>query len=153
MRGTSRITRLVDKGAGKGALVYVEREIVDTASGELLATVNQTVFCRADGGFGGTAEAVPAHPMPERASDDSITLPTSPQAALIYRLSGDFNPLHLKAGLCRKRCILLIRRCRNAGILGNCKCKHRKRSNKHPCEYALHIFFRKRQCPHDPVNP
>lgn len=94
VRGTSRITRLVDKGAGKGALVYVEREIVDIAKGELLATVNQTVFCRADGGFGGKAEAVPAHPMPERARDDSITLPTSPQAALIYRLSGDFNPLH-----------------------------------------------------------
>ena len=94
VRGTSRITRLVDKGAGKGALVYVERKIVDTASGALLATVNQTVFCRADGGFGGNAEAVPAHPMPERAPDDTITLPTSPQAALIYRLSGDFNPLH-----------------------------------------------------------
>lgn len=94
VRGTSRITRLVDKGAGKGALVYVEREIVDIANGELLATVNQTVFCRADGGFGGNAEAVPAHPMPERARDDAITLPTSPQAALIYRLSGDFNPLH-----------------------------------------------------------
>ena len=94
VRGTSRITRLVDKGAGKGALVYVERKIVDTASGALLATVNQTVFCRADGGFGGNAEAVPAHPMPERAPDDTITLPTSQQAALIYRLSGDFNPLH-----------------------------------------------------------
>jgi len=94
VRGTSRITGLVDKGAGKGALVYVEREIVDVASGDLLATVKQTVFCRADGGFGGNAEAPPAHPVPGRAPDDSITLPTSPQAALIYRLSGDFNPLH-----------------------------------------------------------
>lgn len=94
VRGTSRITGLVDKGAGKGALVYVEREIVDAGSHELLATVKQTVFCRADGGFGGGAEAPPAHAVPERAPDDAITLPTSPQAALIYRLSGDFNPLH-----------------------------------------------------------
>jgi len=94
VRGTSRITGLVDKGQGKGALVYVEREIVDVASHELLATVTQTVFCRADGGFGGNAEAAPAHALPERAPDDAITLSTSPQAALIYRLSGDFNRLH-----------------------------------------------------------
>lgn len=94
VRGTSRITALVDKGAGKGALVYVERDIVDTASNELLATVKQTVFCRADGGFGGNAKATPAHAVPERDPDATITLPTSPQAALIYRLSGDFNPLH-----------------------------------------------------------
>jgi acyl dehydratase len=94
VRGTSRITSLVDKGAGRGALVYVEREIVDAASNELLATVKQTVFCRADGGFGGSAVAEPAHAVPKRAPDDAVTLATSPQAALIYRLSGDFNPLH-----------------------------------------------------------
>jgi acyl dehydratase len=94
VRGTSRITGLVDKGVGRGALVYVEREIFDVANHELLATVRQTVFCRADGGFGGAAEAPRAHAVPERAPDDAITLPTSPQAALIYRLSGDFNPLH-----------------------------------------------------------
>ncbi len=94
VRGTSRITALVDKGLDKGALIYVEREIVDMTSHELLATVKQTVFCRADGGFGGTAVAPPVHPMPAHAPDDSLTLPTSPQAALIYRLSGDLNPLH-----------------------------------------------------------
>jgi acyl dehydratase len=97
VRGSSRITGLVDKGKGRGALVYVEREIVDVASGMLLATVQQTVFCRGDGGFGGRgdgAEARPAHAVPERAPDDVIDLPTSPQAALIYRLSGDLNPLH-----------------------------------------------------------
>lgn len=100
VRGTSRITGLVDKGAGKGALVYVEREIVDVQRGELLATVRQTVFCRGDGGFGGAgahpppAEAALPSAMPERAADDAITLPTSPQGALVYRLSGDYNPLH-----------------------------------------------------------
>jgi acyl dehydratase len=94
VRGTSRITGLVDKGEGKGALVYVEREIVDVASGALLATVQQTVFCRGDGGFGGEGVPRPAHPLPTRAPDDAIELPTSPQAALIYRLSGDYNPLH-----------------------------------------------------------
>jgi acyl dehydratase len=93
--GTSRIVDLVDKGEGRGALIFVEREIVNQASGELLATVRQTVFCRGDGGFGGPTKALSApHPIPERAPDTHIDLPTSPQTALIYRLSGDYNPLH-----------------------------------------------------------
>ena len=95
--GTSRIVDLVDKGEGRGALIFVDRAITDQASGELLATVHQTVFCRGDGGFGGPAKAKavpPAHPIPERAPDTHIDLPTSRQTALIYRLSGDYNPLH-----------------------------------------------------------
>ena len=51
--GRTRIVEVIDKGAGKGALVYSERKITDKASGALLATVTQTTFCRADGGFGG----------------------------------------------------------------------------------------------------
>jgi len=94
VRGVSRIVDLVDKGKGRGALIYVEREIRDEDSGELLATVQQTVFCRGDGGFGGKSEAPAVHALPERAPDTSIDVPTSPQGALIYRLSGDYNPLH-----------------------------------------------------------
>lgn len=94
VRGTSRIVDLVDKGAGRGALIFVEREIRDADSGDLLATVNQTVFCRGDGGFGGKTEAPAPRALPERAPDTTIDIPTSPQAALIYRLSGDYNPLH-----------------------------------------------------------
>ena len=94
--GSSRITGLVDKGAGKGALIYVERAITDAADGALLATVRQTVFCRGDGGFGGTHGEIPAalSATPERTPDVSVDIPTSPQGALIYRLSGDYNPLH-----------------------------------------------------------
>ena len=51
--GRTRIVEVIDKGAGKGALVYTERKVTDKASGELIATVTQTTFCRADGGFGG----------------------------------------------------------------------------------------------------
>ncbi|HVR48222.1 MAG TPA: MaoC/PaaZ C-terminal domain-containing protein [Pseudorhodoferax sp.] len=95
VRGVSRVVDLVDKGEGRGALIFVEREIRDMASGALLATVAQTVFCRGDGGFGGVNKPQPApHAIPERAADASIDLPTSPQSALVYRLSGDFNPLH-----------------------------------------------------------
>lgn len=93
--GRSRVVDIVDKGAGKGALVYVERAILDQHSGERLATLTQTTFCRGDGGFGGPArETPPPHAIPERAPDLVLDLPTSPQSALIYRLSGDDNPLH-----------------------------------------------------------
>jgi acyl dehydratase len=95
VRGVSRIVDLVDKGEDRGALIFVEREIRDVQGGQLMATVNQTVFCRGDGGFDGPRKTLPAPPViPERAPDAVISLPTSPQTALIYRLSGDFNPLH-----------------------------------------------------------
>lgn len=95
VRGVSRIVDLVDKGEGRGALIFVEREITDIASGELLATVNQTIFGRGDGGFNGPARTLPApRAIPERAPDAVVLAPTSPQSALIYRLSGDLNPLH-----------------------------------------------------------
>jgi len=94
VRGVSRIVDLVDKGKDRGALIYVEREIREVASGELLATVQQTVFCRGDGGFGGKSGVPAVHPLPERAPDATFDVPTSPQGALIYRLSGDYNPLH-----------------------------------------------------------
>ncbi len=57
--------------------------------------MTQTTFCRADGGFGGPPREAPApHPIPERAPDAVCDLGTRPEAALIYRLSGDRNPLH-----------------------------------------------------------
>ncbi len=90
-----RILDVIDKGAGKGALLLMERTISDKATGELLATIRQTVFCRADGGFsGGTRSSPPVHPLPDREPDLICDLPTRPEMALIYRLSADVNPLH-----------------------------------------------------------
>lgn len=95
VRARTRVTGVVDKGAGKGALIYTERQGVDTATGEPLFTVHHTTFARGDGGFGGPTGPAPApHALPERAPDEHCDLPTLPQAALIYRLSGDYNPLH-----------------------------------------------------------
>ena len=74
---------------------FSERKVSDKASGELIATITQTAFCRGDGGFGGPPRQAPApHPIPERAPDMFCDLPTRPEMALIYRLSGDYNPLH-----------------------------------------------------------
>jgi acyl dehydratase len=101
--GRTRIVDVIDKGAGKGALVYSERKIVDKANGALLASINQTTFCRADGGFGGGKREAPApHPVPERAPDIVCDLPTRPETALIYRLSGDVNPLHAEPAFARE---------------------------------------------------
>src|SRR5438477_619849 len=96
-RGTivakTRVTEIIDKGAGKGALIYSERVVADRATGEKIATITQTSFCLGDGGFGGPPrEAPPVHPIPERAPDFVCDFATRPEAALIYRLSGDPNP-------------------------------------------------------------
>jgi acyl dehydratase len=93
--GRTRILDVVDKGEGKGALVYSERAIIDKASGRKFATLKQTTFCRADGGFGGAKREAPLpHALPARAPDGVCDFPTRPEMALIYRLSGDVNPLH-----------------------------------------------------------
>lgn len=93
--GRTRVSHVIDKGAKTGAIVISERTVTDQASGDLLATVEQTTFCRGDGGFGqgdDGPEALPA--VPDRPYDLEHTLSTLPQAALIYRLNADRNPLH-----------------------------------------------------------
>ena len=94
--GHTRVTGLHDKGAEKGALMLQRRQVLDAADGAPVATVTQTTMLRGDGGFGGShGEALPApHAIPDRAPDAVCELPTLPQAALLYRLNGDFNPLH-----------------------------------------------------------
>jgi len=95
MIGKLKITSVIDKGPKTGALMYSAREVVDQATGEKIATLTQTTVMRGDGGFGGASGPVPEpHAIPERAPDMAIDLKTLPQAALIYRLSGDYNPLH-----------------------------------------------------------
>ncbi|CAO3363533.1 MaoC/PaaZ C-terminal domain-containing protein [Azospirillum palustre] len=84
-----------DKGAGKGAVFAQEKILRLDGDPEPLATVVTTAFGRAEGGFGGPADGQPApHPVPGRAPDLSLDMPTTPSQALLYRLSGDLNPLH-----------------------------------------------------------
>jgi MaoC like domain/N-terminal half of MaoC dehydratase len=89
-----RVLDVIDKGKGKGALVVSERIIYD-ASGQELATVRQTAMRRSDGGFSPTPQkSEPQTRPPNRAPDFALRLTTTPQAARVYRLSGDPNPLH-----------------------------------------------------------
>lgn len=102
IRGVNRIKEVIDKGEGKGALVYAERRIYDESTGDLLATLNTTSFCRADGGFGGPAGPVARpHEIPDRQPDERIELSSIPQAALLYRLNADYNPLHIDLDIAR----------------------------------------------------
>lgn len=93
--GRTRIDEIVDKGKGKGALIYTSRDVFDADSDELIATVTNTIFARGDGGFGGTATVSRSTaPTPDKPADLHLDVKTLEQAALIYRLSGDYNPLH-----------------------------------------------------------
>ncbi|MGH8618842.1 MAG: MaoC/PaaZ C-terminal domain-containing protein [Burkholderiales bacterium] len=101
--GKTKLTHVIDKGEGKGALLYTETEVREKKSNDLLCTLASTTFCRADGGFGGdTGPVKPSHPIPDRKPDHVCDLETRPEAALIYRLSGDYNPLHAEPDYAKK---------------------------------------------------
>lgn len=95
--GETTIDEIYDKGASKGAILYMTRKLLDAGSSDLLATMSIVSFLRGDGGFGGKSEGAPKpRPVPvERAADHSIALSNPRNQALIYRLSGDYNPLHI----------------------------------------------------------
>ena len=93
-RISGRVGSVVDKGRGKGAIVVTEHTLTDNATGELVATLTTTCFARGEGGCGGATPSSTPHPIPARAPDASVRFPTRPDLALLYRLTGDRNPLH-----------------------------------------------------------
>lgn len=101
--GRNRVSAIYDKGAAKGALMVQSREIVDADTGGAIGTVTQTTMLRGNGGCGGS-EGVPAapHALPDRAPDATCDLPIALGAALLYRLNGDFNPLHVDIDIARQ---------------------------------------------------
>ena len=93
--GKTRVTDLIDKGPGRGALLFTEKRLTDATTGALLAATGSTTFLRGDGGFGGASGPAPApHSMPSDGPAATTDLPTRPEQALLYRLNGDDNPLH-----------------------------------------------------------
>jgi len=95
VRSQTRVTGLIDRGEGRGAIIHLERTVADQGSGRHMATVSTTLVCRNNGGFGGPTGVAPsAHAIPERKPDHVVDLPTLPQAHLLYRLNGDHHPLH-----------------------------------------------------------
>jgi len=89
---TAKVTGVYDKG--KGALVVVEARTSDE-SGKPLFVNRFAAFLRGEGGFGGEPGPAPGHEPPARNPDHVVESATLPQQALLYRLSGDKNPLHI----------------------------------------------------------
>ena len=91
----TRVKEVIDKGPGGGAIIVAERTL-RKESGEPVATILNSSFARGHGGFGGkVSESPPVHRVPDSAPELSCDLPTPPNLALIYRLNGDENPLHV----------------------------------------------------------
>lgn len=91
-RAATVVTGIYDKG--KGALVETETRLTDAGSGDLLVTSRTGIFVRGEGGFGGEPQPVADWSVPGRAPDAEHTACVRQDQTLLYRLSGDTNPLH-----------------------------------------------------------
>lgn len=105
--GRTQVTRVVDKGEGKGAVIHAEKRLVDEPTQQLLATVESVYFCRGDGGFSASsgesdAPAESAPVVPDASPDGAVDVATRLDQALLYRLSGDINPLHVDPAVAAK---------------------------------------------------
>jgi acyl dehydratase len=91
----TEVADIQDKGEGKNAILVLRGRGTDPDSGTLIAETLTTLVIRGDGGFGGVPGQRPVAPeFPDREPDARIVLPTREDQTLIYRLSGDRNPLH-----------------------------------------------------------
>jgi acyl dehydratase len=101
--GKTRVVGIIDKGEGRGALLYSEKQLRDAETGSLYAATRSTTFLRGDGGFGGPAGPVKAsHIVPDTAPEIVHETVTRPEQALWYRWNGDNNPLHLDPDVAAK---------------------------------------------------
>lgn len=87
-----RIIDVFDKG--KAAVVVQQTEVFDE-TGTPLWTALSSIFAKGEGGFGGERGPSDRLDWPDRAPDLVVDTPTLPQQALLYRLCGDRNPLHV----------------------------------------------------------
>ncbi|HEY5013420.1 MAG TPA: MaoC/PaaZ C-terminal domain-containing protein [Acidimicrobiia bacterium] len=94
VESVTKIVGIYDKGSGALAVMETESKYVD--SGKPAFKVRMGAFIRGEGGFGDSRgpELVPRVKAPDRAPDEEVTYATRADQALLYRLSGDRNPLH-----------------------------------------------------------
>jgi acyl dehydratase len=93
IRSRGRLVGVYDKGSG--ALLASESESVDAETGEPLLRLASNAFIRGEGGFGGDrGPSGEENTPPDREPDHVVTYATRSDQALLYRLSGDRNPLH-----------------------------------------------------------
>lgn len=98
-----RVVAVYDLGAKLGAKILIESEARLARDHTVLFSLGSTLIARGDGDFGGPSGTGPLpHKLPNREPDLSCDLPTRPDQALIFRLSGDFNPLHADPAYARR---------------------------------------------------
>ena len=89
-----RIREVVDRGPGGPAIILAARDLL-ARDGTPVACVESNLLARKHGGFGGRTSALPEpHAIPDGEPERVCDLPTPPNLALLYRLTGDENPLH-----------------------------------------------------------
>lgn len=98
----TKIDAIIDKGAGRDALVVQSRTLRDSKTNTLMATGRATLIVRGAGGFGGGNNLSTTElPIPEHGCDLRVVLETRKDQAVLYRLSGDMNPLHIDPAAAR----------------------------------------------------
>lgn len=101
---TSSVTGIWDKGSGGSAILTLEARAADPHTHAVKVHTTSTVILRGGGGFGGEpGPSVPRGEAPPRTPDAVVEHATSPDQALIYRLSGDRNPLHSDPWFAQRR--------------------------------------------------
>src|SRR5690606_18285467 len=98
-----RVLGVYDKGMAHGAMIVVQAEARLKKDDTALFTLNSTLIARGDGGIGGSKGVPPErHMLPRRDPDLSCSSTTRPDQALLFRLSGDRNPLHADPAAARE---------------------------------------------------
>ena len=85
---------MLDRGEGKGVVADCQMDIYDRA-GNPLATLHSYHYHSAFGGFGGPAFKSPKQPYPDRPADIEVTEYMPDNLAVLYRLTGDTNRVHI----------------------------------------------------------
>ena len=103
LSAATSVDHIWDRGTEKGAILQARKVVTLEGEDEPIAETRTVLMLRKNGGFGGSEDGAPrVSKPPERAPDTQITLATQPEQALIYRLSGDLNPLHADPAVARK---------------------------------------------------
>lgn len=92
IESVGEVTAIWDKGSA--AVLEFESTSTNVATGRPLLKTRTMLFCRGEGGWGGDRGPSAKLEFPDRAPDHTVTYQTREDQALIYRLSGDRNPLH-----------------------------------------------------------
>lgn len=93
------LTDIWDKG--KAAVIWQEGVATSDATGEELWRVRSSIFVKGEGGWGGDRGTATPVEVPDRDADHVSSYTVTPQQALLYRLSGDRNPLHADPGFAK----------------------------------------------------